>query len=175
MKFDPVWDVYDFYRTLRMNVYYFSYKLNNLTKINSTIEIILAITATSSTVAGFWFWDTGAGKMVWQWMLVISTVLAITKPISNLTEKIRKYEEILTAYRGLEHDLEKIKISINQDREYTKEHQNDYYLAIDRKGQIISKLPEIKLNNKLIEKFQRQVEKELPTRNFFIPKRAKVL
>ncbi len=77
----PVWDVYDLYRTARLNVCYYSTKLNRFQSYNFLIEITLAITASSSAVAALWFWEHPVGEIVWKILGVISALLAVSKPI----------------------------------------------------------------------------------------------
>lgn len=166
----PVWDVYDLYRTAKFNAMYYSIKLNRYSWLNSCTEIILAITTSSSVVAALWLWDTPIGKQIWKVLLVISAFLAVSKPIIKLTEKIRKYDEILAGYRTLEHDLMKITVLINQSMSYEKIHRSKLLEAIDRKGKLIQKSPEIKVDERLLNKCRLKVEEETPAENFYIPK-----
>jgi len=166
----PVWDVYDLYRTAKFNAMYYSIKLNRLVWMNTCIEIILAITTSSSVVAVLWLWNTPIGQYMWKFLSIISAFLAVSKPVLKVTDKIRKYEEVLTGYRTLEHDVMKITILINQSMRYEKIHRSKLLEAIDRKGKLIQQSPEIKFNEKLMKKCRIKIEKELPAEDFFIPK-----
>ncbi|MBF0320479.1 MAG: hypothetical protein HQL01_11825 [Nitrospirae bacterium] len=57
---NPVWDVYDEYRTARLNVLGNEMQLKWLEKKNKWMEIIIAV-STSSTVAGLWIFDSTVG------------------------------------------------------------------------------------------------------------------
>lgn len=166
----PVWDVYDLYRESRFSVLYYSEKLNWFKGLNSFIEIILAITTSSSAVAVLWLWNTTLGQEIWKYVLVISAVLAIIKPVIKLTEKVQQYEEVLTGYRGLESDLKIIVVQIKQSKRYGAPHKTKLVEAVARQGELSKKSPEAKLESKLENKCKAQVEKELPAEHFFVPK-----
>ena len=165
----PVWDVYDLYRTAKFSALYYSIKLNRYSWANSCIEVVLAVTTSSSAVAALWLWGTPIGQHIWKILLVVSAFLAVSKPILKLTEKIRKFEEVLIGYRTLEHDLMKITVLINQSMSYEKIHRSKFLEAIDRKGKLIQKSPEIKIDEQLLNKCRLKVEGETPAEKFFIP------
>jgi hypothetical protein len=166
----PVWDVYDLYRTAHLNVCYYSVKLNRFIWYNFLIEIILAITASSSAVAALWFWDHIVGEIVWKFLGVISALIAVSKPIIKLTEKIRKYEEVLMGYRSLEHDLYIISVLISQNKKYNEEHRTKFMEALGKSGKLIQQSPEVKIDEKLRVECRVKTESELPSKNFYIPK-----
>lgn len=166
----PVWDVYDLYRDARLSVLYYSEKLNRYKGLNSFIEIVLAITTSSSAVAVLWLWNTPLGQDIWKYALVVSAVLAVIKPVIKLTEKVQQYEEVLTGYRGLENDLKIIVVQINQSKKYGTLHRTKLLEALTRQGELLKKSPEAKPEKKLRDKCQLQVTKELPAEHFFVPK-----
>ena len=166
----PVWDVYDLYRDSRLSVLYYSERLNWYKSLNSFIEIVLAVTTSSSAVAVLWLWNTPLGEDVWKYVLVVSAVLAVIKPVIKLTEKVRQYEEVLTGYRGLENDLKIIVVQINQSKKYGTFHRAKLLEVLTRQGELIKKSPEARPEKKLHDKCQLQVMKELPAEHFFVPK-----
>lgn len=166
----PVWDVYDAYRDSKLWVLYYSEKLDRHKRLNSFIEIILAITTSSSAVAALWLWDTALGREIWKYVLAASAILAIIKPIIKLTEKVQRYEEVLSGYRGLENDLKIIIIQIKQSRKYGIPHRTKLTEAVSRQGELQKKNPEAKHETSLIEKCRSQVKKDFPPEHFFIPK-----
>lgn len=166
----PVWDVYDLYRESRFSVLYYSEKLNRFKGLNSFIEIVLAITTSSSAVAVLWLWNTSLGQEIWKYVLVVSAILAIIKPAIKLTEKVQQYEEVLTGYRGLETDLKIIVVQIKQSKKYGAPHVTKLLEALSKKGELSKKSPEAKPDEKLQDKCKLQVLKELPAEQFFVPK-----
>ncbi|MDM8544094.1 hypothetical protein QUF90_23710 [Desulfococcaceae bacterium HSG9] len=157
------------YRDYKVNALYYSVKMDRLKFINYFIEIILAITTTSSMVAGLWLWNTPFGQAIWKILLIISAFLAVIKPIINLTEKIRKYEEVLSSYRDLEYELKKIIDQIDQSMKYTTDHKSKLLEALGKEHDIIKKFSEIKKDYKLLQMCKDKVDEELRNVSFFIP------
>jgi len=164
----PVWDIYDEYRTARLNVKINEYQLASFKRYNFWIEFILALTA-SSSVASFWFWQSVTGQIVWKFFSVLTAILAVLKPMLNLSGKIQKYSEILTDFKSLEHDFHKLTILINQQQRYDAEFKDQFYYLLDQKRFINQKTNEgtIKKSKKL--EFENQVINELPPTIFYIP------
>lgn len=168
-KDHPVWDVYDLYRTARLNVKYYSGRLSALQRVNFWVEFILAATASTSAIAAFTLWETKYGALAWRTLGALSAVLAIMKPLLKLTEKIRKLEEVITGYRVLEHDLKKLEVSIRQKRAYDKELYDRFVAALDRMDNLIIKYTESSEDKRLRERCQGEVLNELPSERFYIP------
>lgn len=172
-KNHPVWQVYDEYRTARLNVKFYSYKLYRVSMINKTFEILLAISAPSSAVAGLWFWNYAYGQIAWKYLGILTAFVAVLKPIFSLQNSIKKYEEVLAGYQGLEYDLFKIKVQIENREVYDEELKSDYCKALDRKRELVIKEPEVsgdKSHKNLLERLQNEVNEELPASRFYIPK-----
>ncbi len=164
----PVWDIYDEYRTARLNVKINEYQLANYKRWNFWIEFILALTA-SSSVASFWFWQNATGQIVWKYLLVITAILAVLKPMLNLSGKIQKFSEILTDFKSLEHDFHKLTILINQQQRYDPEFKDQFYYLLDQKRFINQKTNEGTIRKSKKREFEDQVINELPATSFYIP------
>jgi hypothetical protein len=165
----PVWNVYDEYRTARLNVKYYSTELARFETLNIGIDVILAITVPSSSIAALWFLNTPIGHVIWQYLGAISVILAVIKPFLKLPEKMRKYERTLTNYRALEHDLSSIVYDINQNKRYDETLQNKFREAFARKGRVKVEEPAIRINKRLRRKCFEEVIQELPADNFLVP------
>ncbi len=98
---NPVWTVYDKLRTARLNVKYYSRRLEQIERENFWIELILLVTAPTSAIAGLWFWNTEYGSLAWKYLGVIAAVAAILKPLLALTKKIKDFESVVGGYRTL--------------------------------------------------------------------------
>ncbi|CAG0968038.1 hypothetical protein METP2_01221 [Methanosarcinales archaeon] len=164
----PVWDVYDEFRTVKLNVRYYESKLKKLSRSNAFTEYILAI-STSSSVAGLWLWENNFGGYLWKGLGALAIFLALGRPIFNLTDKIKNTSEILGAYLALDNDFNKLKIRISQDKKYDKPLQEEFKTLLETKGYIISKTTYDDRDDALIKKCTNQVNIELPAKNFFIP------
>jgi hypothetical protein len=167
----PVWNVYDLYRTARLNVKYYKARSTCLKRINFLMELILSISAPSSIVAGLFFWDTTIGALIWKILGAIAAFVAVSKPLLNLTKKIEQFDEIITGYQVLEHDLSLLKISIDEKQSYDISLQKEFKKALERKKALITKYPEHREYKKLKNRCTSEVNQELPVDIFFIPRR----
>lgn len=164
----PVWDLYDEYRTTRLNTLYYEKELAALKHRNSCIEIFLALTA-SSGIAGLWFWETFTGGLIWKGILTITAILAVVKPIVNLAAQIQQKSELLEYWRSQGNDLNILVILTKQRKSYDNEIRNRFISIMEAKKSIIRKEPAEGINEKLRERCYNQVNKELPSGYFFIP------
>lgn len=165
----PVWLVYDLQRTSRLNELYYGGKLKSLELKNFWMEIFVASTSSSSAVASFAFWKSGAGEPYWQALLVITAVIATLKPFLNYAKKIRKYDELLSFYRLVSHDLRELCSDIRQDKAYSSKHQRRYKDIRSRLRQSVNRSPERLEDKKAKERCEKQVLAELKPDDFYIP------
>jgi len=168
-KNHPVWGVYDLYRTARLNVKYYSARLHRIELCNLCMELVIAATAPSSAIAGLWFWNLPIGSIAWKVLGIIAAIFAVTKPILMLSKRMKAYNETLSGYRALEHDLYEIKEMIVQKQRYDDELKKDYQKALKRKGFLVAKDPETKQDKMLIKKLVSEINQELPVKSFYIP------
>lgn len=165
----PVWLVYDFRRTSRLNELYYGSKLASLERKNLLMEVIIAMTSSTSAIASFAFWRTGAGQSFWQALLVITAVVAVFKPFLNYSKKIRKYDELLNFYRLISHDLRELCDDISQDRAYSAKHQKRYKEIKGRLRQNVNRSPDRLEDKKTKKRCERQVLAEITPDQFYIP------
>lgn len=164
----PVWDVYDEYRTARLNVRYYERQLDRMRRKSFWMEFALALFA-SSSVAGLWFWETAVGGYAWKSLGILVAFLAVLKPLLKLSDKIQTKCEMLTDYKALDHDFKKITISISQFKKYDESLRNQFLALLDKKGTIVKRHTDENIDQKLIEKCTEIVNRELPASNFYLP------
>lgn len=165
----PVWSVYDKLRTARLNVKYYSRRLQKIERWNFALDLVLLSTAPSSAIAGLWFWSTPIGSIVWQYFGIIAAATAIVKPLLTLPKRIKEYESVLAGYRGLEYDLMEIRTIVEQKRKYDKTQQDEFRKAVRREKSLVTKSPETRENSKVKEICEKEVLRELPPASFFVP------
>jgi hypothetical protein len=165
----PVWDVYDLHRTVRLNAKYYAARLNSLERCNFWIELVLAVSA-SSTITSLWLWTTPLGQTFWKVFGVATALLAIAKPLLKLTDRIRRMERVQCAYDALDHDLYRLSVQISQAKSYTPQMQKQFFDAISRKGQLVKDRVEGRMYVRLRRRCEQAVISELPVDRFFIPK-----
>jgi len=165
----PAWTVYDKLRTARLNVKYYSRRLQSIERENFGIELVLAVAAPSSAVAGLWFWDTTYGKIAWQCLGIVAAAAAILKPLLGLAKRIKEYESVLSGYRMLEYDLMEIKCLIEQRQKYDSGLQSEFRKTLQRERTLVGKTPETRESKRVKKICEIEVRRELPPGSFFIP------
>ncbi len=167
----PVWTVYDKLRTARLNVKYYSHKLQTLNRWNLFIDLVLAATTSTSAIAALWFWNLEIGKIIWQYIGVISAFMAVSKPILKLADRIKDTQNIVSSYRGLEYDLREIKALIEQKQIYDNTEKAAFIKAMQREKELVEKTPANGENRKVKADCERDVRREFPKESFFVPKK----
>lgn len=166
---NPVWDVYNLWRTARLNVKYYSARIETVESQHFWMDAIVAVTAPGSAIAGLAFIQTGAGQAIWSFFCVVAAIVAVIKPLLKIPKKLKAYEETLVGYKALDHDLQRISARIKTARAYTVELQELTVRAIERKAEIACKETESKENKKLKVRLTAEVNQELPVGSFYVP------
>ncbi len=164
----PVWDVYDEYRTARLNVRYYEKQLSKLRRNNILVEIVLAVSV-SSGVAGLWIWETVVGGIIWKALATLAAFLAVIKPIVKLSDQVQKKSQVLTNWRLLDDGLQQLILAINAYGKYDDEMRNSFLTLMKTKTTIIKEEPTEGVDEKLRRLCFEQVKRELPSDSFFIP------
>ena len=91
------------------------------------------------------------------------------QPFLKLSDKIKTYDSILTGYLTLDYDLQELKIKITNSQAYNTSHKKLFEAAQKRKKRVGIREQGIKLNKSLRNECTKEVDKELPAKNFYIP------
>jgi hypothetical protein len=134
------------------------------------MELLLAISAPSSAVAGLWFWQAAPGELLWKTLGILTAVLAVSKPLLRWTDKINDLNQILTGYRALDHDLQFLAASIHQDNRYGKVHKRRFRECMEMKKELIEKSIGLRERKNLKRRCQDEVLSELPVEYYHVPK-----
>ncbi len=165
----PVWQVYDQYRTARLNVYYNTDRRELSENLNKWIDIVLAILAPGTTIAGLAIWSDEYGKLIWSGLMILTSLIAAVKPFLKLSQRIMDLDKIISGYRSYEIDLELLKVKIEQDRCYNDSHKQEFRNILSKKYKLLELESHSKANDKLIKQYSNKVICELPATSFFVP------
>lgn len=100
-------EVYDGYRTSRLNVLYYGRRLASLQRLNTSMEIAIAL-GTSGSFAALAFWKTQWGKVVFGGLTALSAFLSVIKPVLNLSKKIERVSKLWTGYNIASNNLRRV-------------------------------------------------------------------
>jgi hypothetical protein len=166
---NQIWDIYDNYRTARLNVKYYGSRLDHLEKWNIWLDILVAIAAPSSVISGLFFLKTDAGLVVWQIISAIAAIAGFIKPFLKLGHKIKFYEQTLSGYRSLEYDLYEIILKIRNEDSYSAASNKMFESAMKKMKTLATNPPENTQNKKLIQKLYDEVSQEIPSSSLYVP------
>ncbi|MCA1702866.1 MAG: hypothetical protein LC808_06175 [Actinobacteria bacterium] len=165
----PVWEVYDRLRTARLTYYYYAAKAASVSKKNRALEILLAVTVSSSAFAGLPAWKGGLGRTIWLVLSGIGALVAVAKPILKLTESLAVYEKVAARYRAFESELQGLGEAIGRSDIYDdslRQRYNEISAAIRKSAEDEPVEPwDEALRQRLFE----QIRRELPNESFFLP------
>jgi uncharacterized protein YebE (UPF0316 family) len=164
----PVWAVYDEYRTVRLNMYYYEHQLSSLERNNTILEGVIAL-STSSVVVGLWIWGTNIGGIIWKIIATVAAFLSVFKPLVKLPDRIKQRSEILPNWRLLNDEYNKLTISIKERRKYDNEMIDRFHKLLETKTTIVKGEPAEGIDERLRRRCIEKVNRELPPNNFFVP------
>lgn len=162
-------EVYDNYRTARLNVKYYSARLEALLWWNQVSDMVIAVAAPGSVISGFWFLKTANGLAVWQAVAAIAGLTGFVKPFFKFGQKIKFFEQTLSGYRALEYDLYDVILKIKEDDDYTGASKKMFSDAMKKRKILATNPPENSQNKKFISKLYEEVVKEIPTSSLYFP------
>lgn len=166
---NAVREVYDLQRTCRMNVKYWTHNLTTIKRWNFGIEYLLMATAPSSVVAGFVFWKTENGKIVWAVLSFITALVSVAKPLLKLSKRIDNLQNVLSLYRSAESQLEELGNDIRRENKYSPLSVKAFKNAEKQSRSAQSQEPLDPINEELREKYAALVKQELPESSFHFP------
>ena len=168
-------DAYDDWRTSLLNKLYYGCIIDKLARYNQIFEIVIAVGASGSGVAGFALWKSDVGKPVWGVIAGLSILLSAIKPAINITSKLDEYSKIYTEYSVSEAIYRQISRTVRRNKKKIKESGDlpssvgDALKKNAEKFQELApkgiKKPDTKLVNRLVE----VVNQQIPTRILWIP------
>lgn len=148
---------------------YHAARLNRVERYNFAIELLIAITAPTSAITGFWLLKTEAGQDTWKYIAALAAIAAVLKPLLRLPQHIKTLEQTLSGYRALEYDLEQIVNRIKSEGTYSKACKSMLDDAQKKKKALVVNPAENNQDKKLIERLYLEVNSELPMESFFVP------
>jgi len=165
----PVWEVYDSLRTVYLNDYYWTMMLQRARRINTFLEIFLAIAVPSSAVAGLQFWQAQYGAYVWGAITIAAAVAAVAKPFLGLDKSIQSYEAAVARYRTLEGQLQELRSEIRHTEVYNQVMKQKYLYIQASMGRALEAEPYEEINDRIRDRAEERVKRELPPDKFYVP------
>jgi hypothetical protein len=93
--------IYDDYRTVLLNSKYNGIRLQRAIRWNRGLEVLIAVGASGSGIAGLTLWKSDYGQYGWGAISVSAILVSIIKPIWNLGREIEEYSQLWAEYATL--------------------------------------------------------------------------
>ena len=103
--------IYDDYRTALLNRKYYGERLHKYRTINRTVEFVIAAGATGSSIAAWAIWGSETGQIAWASIAGASSLIAIGKPIVNITGDIERYTKLYAGYSTIFLQIKKLSMT----------------------------------------------------------------
>ncbi len=165
-----VWDLYNEYRTARLNVKYYSEKLRRHANLNFYADLFIAATSTSS-IGGLWFLRGYSGDWIWKVAGAMAVFVSVYRFVKRPHEYMKTLEQRATAYRRFEFDLEGLVNSISTEGAYTASMKHQFESLLSKRKDFALTYVDPQTDKKLLRKCQAEVNEELP--DFFVPEKEK--
>lgn len=163
------WEVYNLWRTSKLNVLYYSTMQKRYTVTLKIFDIFLAAATPGSAIATFALWKSKTGGELWQAIIIVAAIVALIKPALNLTAIITKTDTILSGYKLMSYDLEELIKKIRRNGKYGNDETAIFDEINLRKRTLITQDPEIKSSFRLRNKFTIMINEELSQYDFYLP------
>jgi hypothetical protein len=159
--------LYSFYRTVLMNEKYYGYQLQFYKRWNRYSEIAVAV-ATSASIGAWKFWQTDVGREAWLVIASVATVVAVLKPILQLSKEIERYSKLHIGYCGLYFDLSALVDEVKVAGAFTREMMKEQKQAYERHKNLSLQL-DGKESDRLVRKCMAEVNRQIPKETLWMP------
>lgn len=147
---DIIWDkIFD--------IFYDSYYYEFLSKkiiskwlsIDEITKILVAITTSSSAIAGWSLWNKEGWQYIWIFLAGLSALLSVIHATLNVTQKIKEWTEIKRSFSSLRIECETNRGEMAMNAEFDIEfHKQFYKEKMKLYGELYSNLPNEFINTK---------------------------
>jgi hypothetical protein len=132
------------------------------------MELAIAIAAASSGVSGWAIWGQEKWHVAWSVFAGTAALLAVIKPFLPLTKNIERYSKLWGGHNSNFLALKNIVQRISIDQDLSKVIQDDFE-RINNQHIEMAKDDDPKPSKRLITKFMREVEIQIPPNQLWCP------
>jgi hypothetical protein len=166
-KHERVSQIYNWFRTARLNVLYYEDSLQKWTLAIQFHDSLIALSGGTSPIA---FWQRSADpiyRQFWFYLTLLSGLLALLKPIIRWEKKLTLFSELHTHYCDLYMDLKVLCEDIAADGDLSNkndslfQHYRKYFKALERR--------EPPQDDNKVMKLQQRIRKEIDINEYRYP------
>jgi hypothetical protein len=166
--------IYDDYRNVSLNAKYNGECLSRAIRANRVLEIVIAVGASGSGVAGLTLWKSDYGQLAWGAISVAAILVSIIKPILNIGHDIEKYSNLCAEYSTLFARFRNVVRSVESMRSRIADAGNLPQNVTDEVLHIRNKMVELaprddqRPNRDRMEALQAQVNVDIPPATLWV-------
>jgi hypothetical protein len=165
---DLVERLWDDARTARLSELYYGQQLRSLTRWNFAVELLVAIAASGSGIAGWAVWQDKIGTPLWACVAGGAAILAVAKPLLTLDRRIRNATRQQLLYRGLLSTLENLAFDIQQAGTLSVEQRRRFLRARETLRQAADG-DDPAPSADVLSLLQTRVNTEMPAESLWVP------
>ena len=163
-----VYQIYDALRTLLLNKKYYAARLQRFQNFNLAMELLIAVGATGSGVAGLAVWQMESGKLIWGAISGVSVVLAVLKPLFNLSSKVAAYAKLYGEYTSAFTRMKILVDDLQVERELPPARIK-LFTELRARASELAGLGDPSQTQSVLLKLQEEVIVELPIDGLWVP------
>ena len=118
--------LWDDARTARLSELYYGDRIKSLSRWNFGIELLVAVAASGSGIAGWAVWQQKIGGLLWALIAGLAAIAAIAKPMLALDRTLQHATRQQQIYRSILGDLENLAFNVQQADSLTTEHRQRF-------------------------------------------------
>jgi len=162
--------LYADYRTEWLNRLYYGRRLARAKRWNSFLEILLAM-GTSTAVGAWAIWNMQIGRTVWAGLAGVACIVAILKPVLQLSRQIERYTKLFVEHGAIFYDLGFLVKELEAQRCFTREMEISYKRIYGRLRDLAS-FDDPKPDKKLVRLCCEEVNAQISPEDLWWPERS---
>lgn len=160
-------DLYNTYRTAALNRRYYGAKLTHYRAWNLAFEIALAV-GTSAAIGSWAIWRGESGQNIWAVMAALSTIIAVLKPILNLSKNIERYSKLFIGHGDACYDLERIVREVSASQTFDSDSLKRYRQILERHRKLAAD-DDPRPSKRLLKRCFDEVNLQIPPTSLWLP------
>ncbi|MBV9116076.1 MAG: hypothetical protein JOY63_01790 [Acetobacteraceae bacterium] len=151
----------DMMRDARLSTRYYEDRLWWANAVNFGFEIVIAIGATGSGIAGWALWQSGSGVWIWGFISGASALLAIVKPIVTPGRLIEIRSRQYNGWHLFFFSVERLLLAVRCKGAFSEQDRRAFERLLSREASL-SLEDEKCLNRRVLRRLKPLVEDEIP-------------
>lgn len=160
--------IYDVYRSEALNKEYYGNRLAFYRLLNNTIEILIAVGMAGSGLSALTIWNNPVGKIIWGVLTLLSSFLAIIKPILQLNKKVEHYSSLFRGHTDNYINLQALVEKIKRTGELSDELRR-LFITYEATYRELSRLDDPKPNQRVADRCEALVRSRIPRSALWFP------